>query len=580
MSTDDRAGVGDSGGGGFGAGTRAYLFEPLEWQSGFLESTASEILGSGAFGSGKSRAVTEKAYLLSILYPGNRGLLARKTHSSLKETTLEVLLDETLPENQVVDHHQSRHRIEIRSPLYPRHYCANPGCEFETSEPIRNRLGKDVTEIDGPIRVPCQACDELTLATVPTSVLYYKGLNTIGSTQRGGGNVASMNLGHVGVDEVIELTKGEWLMLAGRLRLESLSNPYVPKLPLRQIYAATNPDDPTHWLYKRFYNEGVGDVFEGETEDNIHNPDDYAPTLKDQFSGTDADRFLRGQWVGYEGRVYDEFSIATHIINPLDVADLLGDGWQVTNFETLASRQRAYSSPTGDAEAAPDADPGYEPARVIPPEGTPIVISIDWGYRPDPTCVQWWARTPTHGYVLYRELMRTRTLPDEIAGEALHRMAPHEYEQVERVYADHDSGERADWKEGVRGYAANLREEGTDETEIPDPLYFRTTAARKDVSDGIREVKRRLRVDENGRAEVHLIRGARAHQADRHLRTDDKPPDTLTEIQGYSWQDDGDEPVKEDDHGVDAMRYALFSEKKLGRAGAGQGQYETSVHKS
>lgn len=530
-----------------------YAFDTNQnpWQTAFIEDTDHrEIIGSGAFGSGKTRAVTEKGILLSTAYPGNRGGFFRNTYTSLVNTTMETLFNEVLPASWVVNHNHSRHLIEIQSPLYPAAYCGT--CGFETDEYIGNAT------------VRCPDCTSTALTPVPTSEIYYDGLNTTGDKDIPE-KVKSLELGWAGVDEATEITESAWSGLAARLRLEDLGNPYVPKLPVRQIFSATNPDNPGHWLHKRFYDKGVGRVYESSTHDNLQNlPDDYLDTLYQQYGRETAEarRYIQGEWVGYTGLVYSEFRESIHLINPLEVEEMLGDGWNVRNMDELRAnqRERADSNPVGD----PSRPGRYTPARIYPADDVPIYLAVDWGYRPDPCVVQWWALHPSFGFVLYRELYQTRELPSDMAHLAMDYMSDTEYGNVKRVYADHDSGDRADWMDGVR--------EWIDETDATsrNPQRLRTTSAVKDVDAGIKRVKKVMRPDENDRAELYLIRGALAHQPDSNLTRDELATNTLMELRRYGYESsDSDRPQSTENHGMDAMRYCVYSHYKKGSAGTG-----------
>lgn len=538
-------------------GATVYGFEPLPWQDGFIHSNAKEVLGSGAFGSGKSRALGERAALLLISYPGNKGLLARNTFASLQNTTLDTLLTEVVPTSWIVDElsNKQKHVYAIQSPLYPSAYCDH--CGFETDYRVHGET------------VWCPECETTHLTAVPASRLYYEGLQ---STDAGEipEKVLSLELGFVGLDEAKDISEKAYKALIGRLRLTGLNNPYVPKLPFRTIFSATNPADPNHWLYERFYEEGRGEKFESRTADNLANlPGDYLETLREQYGteSAEAERYIEGQWRGYTGNVYDEFRESVHVIEPLDVPEVLGEDWEVANAEDLRDQESETSSQVGNPKNIGE----YVPARIIPPEDVPIVLSIDWGYRPDPLVVQQWAATETHGYVLYREHFKTRTLPDDMAVEVMERMAVHEADNVRRAYADHDSGDRQDWLEGARTWVEDrLQEEGVSPDGLPEWRRLQTTAASKSIKSGIKEIRRLIRPDENDRAGLHFIRGARAHQIDRHLANDSKPGSTLAEIRGYGYEsDESEEPQDTNNHGMDAMRYMGFSEKKKGRDGWG-----------
>ena len=55
-----------------------YLTDGMPHAKEFMESVQREILFSGSFGAGKSRAGCEKGLFLSMKYPNNRGLIIRK----------------------------------------------------------------------------------------------------------------------------------------------------------------------------------------------------------------------------------------------------------------------------------------------------------------------------------------------------------------------------------------------------------------------------------------------------------------------------------------------------------------------
>jgi hypothetical protein len=541
--------------------TTVYGFKPLPWQEGFIHSQAEEVLGSGAFGAGKTRALCEKIYLSATLYPGNRILLARKTFASITNTTLETLLNEVVPESHIVGSNKQKHQLLIQSPFYPTVYCRACGWHSTRMVPVETRERR--RQAGGRACPDCGT--RRAVDFTPPSEVYYEGLNTGSRPGEMPEKIAGMNLGAVAVDEAIEITEKDWEMLQGRLRLSDLRNPFVSRLPVRQIYSATNPAGPTHWLYTRFYEQGVGEVYEGKTEGNIHNPDDYLPRLRQQFSGADAERLIDGEWRGYQGLVYDAFSDTLHVIDPLDAPDVFPGDW------TLPTSARADLQAMARERGTQVGDPGtrgeYQPARLYPPRDTPVVIGIDWGYRPDPLVVQWWADTGTHGYVLYREWIQTRTLPDDAAAAAVDLMADWELGNVRAVYADHDSGDRADWAEGARDA---VHTQYDDAEAAPDWRRLRTTTAAKDVASGIKTVTRLLRPDEHDRAGCYFVRGARSHQIDTHLMNDDRPGSTLAELRGYAWADDeSDEPQSHDNHGADAMRYCLHSDRRTGRRDTG-----------
>lgn len=227
----------------------------LPKQLEFIKSDASEVLYSGAFGAGKSRAICEKL-LNHLIIPGNRIGLCRKTLKSLKATTLVTLIkgDGSLP------------------PVLPQ----NTYTHHQTDCVIRMGNGSE---------------------------LVYFGLDDVQK-------IGSLNLGAIAIDEAIELNEDEWIMLRGRCRNEID--------PHRQLFAATNPGTPSHFLAKRFGLSGSTTpskgcvVIQTKSKDNIFLPKDYQDWLN-SLTGTHAARYRDGKWVGYDGLVYDEWSRDTHI---------------------------------------------------------------------------------------------------------------------------------------------------------------------------------------------------------------------------------------------------------------------------
>ncbi len=123
------------------------------------------------------------------------------------------------------------------------------------------------------------------------------------------GSLGAGGIGFVGIDEAIETTEDDWQMLEGRLRL--------PGFP-HQIFAATNPGPPTHYLYRMFFREHKGDVFQASSYDNPLLPEDYKQRLA-EFEGVYKDRYVLGLWKGLEGLVYSAFDDKICLIPRFDV---------------------------------------------------------------------------------------------------------------------------------------------------------------------------------------------------------------------------------------------------------------------
>lgn len=109
--------------------------------------------------------------------------------------------------------------------------------------------------------------------------------------------LGSLNLGWAGIDEAIESIEDDWKMIEGRLRLPGVQH---------QIFAATNPGPPSHYLYMMFFEAQRGEVFQASSLENPELPEDYRARLG-EFEGTYYERYVLGRWVGMEGLVYSAF---------------------------------------------------------------------------------------------------------------------------------------------------------------------------------------------------------------------------------------------------------------------------------
>lgn len=175
--------------------------------------------------------------------------------------------------------------------------------------------------------------------------------------------------------------------------------------------------------------------------------------------------------------------------------------------------------------------------RFEPPSEWRRIRVIDFGYS-NPFVCQWWAVDHDGRMYLYRELYGTRRIVEDWA-EDIKRLSISE--SIEATVADHDAEDRA-----------TLERHG-----------ILTQAARKDISPGIQAVQRRLSKAGDGKPRLYLMRGALV-QADTELLNAHKPICTEQEIDVYVWPkaQDGrpikETPVKEHDHGMDAMRYTAM----------------------
>ena len=77
-----------------------------------------------------------------------------------------------------------------------------------------------------------------------------------------------------------------------------------------KLFATTNPDSPNHWVKRDYLDNKSVDLLalQFTLEDNIFLPKTYVEQLKREFTGVFYDRFILGNWVLAEGRIYEGFS--------------------------------------------------------------------------------------------------------------------------------------------------------------------------------------------------------------------------------------------------------------------------------
>lgn len=301
------------------------------------------------------------------------------------------------------------------------------------------------------------------------------------------------------MEEASAFTAQDLDEVSGRMRGSSA--------PFRQIILCTNPDTETHWINQQFIKPHLAGILDtskaavylpGPLDNPILKPD-YLDRLRG-LSGVLRARLWEGRWVRAEGTVYDEFDPDVHLIEPFEIpAD-----WR---------RYRAI-------------DMGYNHARVC------LWGALDWD----------------DNLYIYRETYRTQQTASHHAIQ-LRRLSNNDGkgESYEATWADHDAGERADYEEGG----------------------ISTIPANKDVKRGLQAVRWRLqnalnaKNGQNTGPWVKFFRGC-TFQVDEKLRESHKPYSTVQEFDCYLWKRNGDgsvsteEPIKENDHGMDALRYMIM----------------------
>lgn len=165
------------------------------------------------------------------------------------------------------------------------------------------------------------------------------------------------------------------------------------------------------------------------------------------------------------------------------------------------------------------------------------IRSIDFGFT-NPFVCQWFAIDPDDRYYLYREIYKSRRLVEDHARQINELSTGESYEAT---VSDHDAEDRA----------------------TLDRRGIRTTTANKSVTPGIEAVASRLRKTGDGKPRLFLMRDCLVEK-DHELAATNAPYSTQQEFDGYSYakrtdgKENKEEPVKLNDHGMDALRYACM----------------------
>lgn len=313
----------------------------------------------------------------------------------------------------------------------------------------------------------------------------------------------SAELDRIFVDEAVEIGLDLYETLISRLR--GNANTY------KQILLSTNPSHPSHWI-KRRADAGTLRMITSTHRDNPHyvNRDgsyteagrEYMTKL-DALTGARRMRLRDGLWVASEGVVFEGWDDGVHMIDRFKVPNDWVRWW-----------------------------------------------SIDLGYT-NPFCWQDWREDPDGRLYLVREIYMTKRLAEDHAEQILKIMQQNPDEPRPRaIITDHDAEDRA---------------------TLEKHLGMSTTAAKKTVADGIQAVQARLKTQGDGKPRLFIMRGGLVER-DKALGDSGRPTCTAEEIPGYVWAvkpgNDGglkEEPVKQNDHGCDALRYMVAARDLNGR---------------
>jgi phage terminase large subunit len=327
--------------------------------------------------------------------------------------------------------------------------------------------------------------------------------------------VMSTEYDFVYAQEAIELTIDEIERLTTRLR--------GGIVPFQQLLMDCNPSSATHPL-KRRCDAGITFLTESRHEDNPKLWDaerscwtpfgeQYIAKL-DRLTGVRLQRLRFGRWVQAEGVIYEDWNEAVHLVDRFEIPL------------------------------------GWRRFRVV-----------DFGYT-NPFVCQWWAVDDDGRLWRYRELYHTqRTV----------RAHCEQIKRLERWYLTNEDGDYVDEKGTVVDEAHRVMSPERERIEVAvcdhdaedratlDENGLGVMPADKRVSVGIQKVQERLQPAGDGKPRLFYLRDSLV-EVDRDLDDKRLPLCTEQEYDGYIWANKStkEEPVKENDHGMDTTRYAVM----------------------
>lgn len=277
------------------------------------------------------------------------------------------------------------------------------------------------------------------------------------------------------------------------------------KMPYQQLLADCNPSAPSHWL-KRRADAGKCVMLESRHEDN--------PRMWDR-------KFK--QWTDYGQRYIG-----------------LLDALSGARYQRL--RRGVWAAAEGMVYDAWDPAAHLIDRFEIPPSW-PRAWSIDFGYT-NPFVCQMWAHDPDGRLYLYREWYRTGRLVEEHCKEIRQWCKEHGEPVPTIIVCDHDAEDRATFTQHMGLY---------------------TMPAYKSISPGVQAVQSRLKVARDGKPRLMIMRDSLAER-DQSLYDRKLPTCTAEEIESYCWPPGAghkESPVKDHDHGMDAMRYLVAQTDRI-----------------
>lgn len=273
---------------------QAYRVERDSIQHRFQESRGKIQFFGGGFANGKTTAGVAKLLRVCAEYPSSNILVARATRPKLNDTVRKVVF-KWMPKHWIKSFNKAENVLEL---------------------------------VDG--------------TTINFRHIIQQGKAEESSTS----NLLSATYDFIFIDQIDdpEITYKDFLDLLGRLRGTALyrgDDPTMPRTGPRWMVLTSNPT--RGWVYRKIImplhlwqnrkikhpdlildknGKPLVELFEGSTYTNASNlATDYIEALESTYTGQMRDRYLKGEWAGYEGLIYSAFDEAYHVVQHTQIHD-------------------------------------------------------------------------------------------------------------------------------------------------------------------------------------------------------------------------------------------------------------------
>lgn len=307
----------------------------------------------------------------------------------------------------------------------------------------------------------------------------------------------SLNLNACYIDESSQVSEEAFLLLQSRLRGRFV----------RKIYMTTNPAGHD-WQYQMFVkqdnikqeNRYQFRLIKAPSTENIFLPDGYVEGMMATYSKERIEREVMASFDVFQGQVYAEFRRDIHVVPPFE----------------------------------------------IPSDWTKF-IGLDHGFV-NPTAALWCAMDYDGNIFVYNEFYQSGWIVEEICKGTLKTKEPglialNKKDKIEGIWIDPSTKANRGKDSDYQTYLDHL------------PKDWSLIPANNEVSAGIDRVKQYLKIN--------------AKTQKPRLFIFDTCKNLIDQMVSYRWQELGpgqigthnqkEQPIKKDDHAVDALRYAVMS---------------------